>query len=233
MRIFAGLLLTIALASAQSTIDECQQLLVVTTDSWSAQTGQLNLFDRHGDASWWKRGSTIEVRLGRRGLAWGRGVINVSSLAGPIKREGDDRAPAGVFRVGSVFDSTAATRMPFLALSPTIVAVDDPSSRYYNQIVDEAQIDSRDWKHAEKLFGVYRLGVIVQHNVPPKPGAGSCIFLHIWKTPATSTSGCTAMSERDLVRVIRWLDPIKHPLLVQLPHPIYRMLANKWTLPTL
>ena len=233
MPVFAVLLLTIVAANAQSTIDECQQLLVVAIDSWSAQTGQLNLFDRRRDTSWQKRGSTIDVRLGRRGLAWGRGIISVNSLARPIKREGDDRAPAGVFRVGSVFGANAATKMPFLALSTTTVAVDDPSSRYYNQIVDEARIDGRDWKHAEKLFGVYRLGVIIQHNVPPKPGAGSCIFLHIWKTPATSTSGCTAMSERDLVRVIRWLDPVKHPLLVQLPRPIYQMLANEWTLPTL
>jgi len=235
MRIFAVLLLTIAAASARSTIDNCQQLLVVTTDSWSTQTGQLDLFDRHSDGSWRKRGSTIDVRLGRRGLAWGRGVIGVSSLPGPIKREGDDRAPAGVFRLGRVFGSPATTRMPFLALSKRTVAVDDPGSRHYNRIVDERRINDPDWKHAEKLFGVdsYRLGLVVEHNIPPRPGAGSCIFLHIWKTPTTSTSGCTAMSERDLVRIIHWLDPAKHPLLVQMPRPVYNTVANEWMLPTL
>jgi D-alanyl-D-alanine dipeptidase len=234
MVILAVLLLTIAAANGQSAIDNCRQLLVMTADSWLAQTGQLKLFERCSDAPWRKRGSTIDVRLGRRGLAWGRGLFSVSSLAGPVKREGDDRAPAGMFRLGSVFGLGATTRMPFLAVSKRTVAVDDPSSRYYNRIVDESKINDRDWEHAEKLFGIdlYRLALVVEHNVPPTRGAGSCIFLHIWKNPETSTSGCTAMSNLDLVRIIRWLDPAKHPLLVQMPRPVYDTVANKWMLPT-
>lgn len=159
----------------------------------------------------------------------------MSSLTGPVKREGDDRAPAGVFRVRSVFGSNAQTKMPFIPLTKNIIAVDDPASRYYNRLVDRTKIYSRDWRHAERLFGVdvYRLGIVVEHNAPPKRGAGSCIFLHVWKSPGVSTSGCTAMSERDLVRVIRWLNPDKHPLLVQLPRSVYEGLAKNWMLPTL
>ena len=126
--------------------------------------------------------------------------------------------------------------MPFVALSKNMVAVDDPLSRYYNQIVDQSgscRIDHHDWKHAEKLFGVdvYRLGVVIEHNVPAEPGLGSCIFFHIWKDPITSTSGCTAMSERELIRVVRWLDPAKDPLLMQLPRPVYKTIEAEWNLP--
>lgn len=219
-------------ARAQSRIDNCRQLLVVLTDSWPAQSGTMNLFER-ADASWQPRSSTFDVRIGRGGLAWGRGIIETAKLAGPIKKEGDDKAPAGIFRLGSVFGLTAQTKMPFVALSKNMVAVDDPLSRYYNRIVDQSKVNYRDWRNAERLFGVdvYRLGVVIEHNVPAEPGFGSCIFLHIWNGPATSTSGCTAMSERELIRVIRWLDPAKGPLLVQLPRPVYKIIEAEWNLP--
>ena len=193
----------------------------------------MSLFERPDASSWQAHGSPVAVRIGRGGLAWGRGIAIVRSLAGPIKKEGDDKAPAGIFPLGSVFGLTAQTKMPFVALSKNMVAVDDPRSRYYNRIVDQSKIDYRDWKHAERLFGVdvYRLGVVVEHNVPAEPGLGSCIFLHIWKGPWTSTSGCTAMSERELIRVIRWLDPAKDPLLVQLPRPVYKTIAAELNLP--
>ena len=124
--------------------------------------------------------------------------------------------------------------MPFVALSENIVAVDDTRSHYYNWLVDQSKIEP-DWKHAEKLFGVdvYRHGVVVEHNVPPKGSAGSCIFLHIWKNSVTPTTGCTAMSEKNIVDLIRWLDPASAPLLVQLPRPIYEELREKWRLPKL
>ena len=71
---------------------------------------------------------------------------------------------------------------------------------------------------------LYKWGVVVDHNAAAIPGAGSCIFLHIWKSSSAPTAGCTAMPESDLVRLLRWLDPARHPILIQLPlasaHPI-------------
>jgi zinc D-Ala-D-Ala dipeptidase len=240
---FAVCFLTIATANADSAINppslrhdepgNCRQLLVVTSNSWPAQTGRMKMFERVNNAPWRQFGSTIDVRLGRNGLAWGRGVIDTTKLAGPIKKEGDDKAPAGIFRLGNVFGWKKQTKMPFIGLTPHIICVDDPSSRYYNRIVDQTKIDNRDWKHAENLFGVeaYRLGIVVEHNIPPQPSAGSCIFLHVWKSPNTATSGCTAMSEQDLIRVIHRLDPAKQPLLVQLPRSVYQSLCSPWALP--
>ncbi|MEP7015454.1 MAG: L,D-transpeptidase family protein [Verrucomicrobiota bacterium] len=226
-----------AIANAADPLASSQQCLVVTTNSWKSDAGTMSIFHRNAHASPWlvQTRSAIAVRVGRKGLAWGRGVMNTASHSGPIKREGDDKAPAGVFPLRGVFGQAlrADTRMPYLRLTPNIVGVDDPSSRYYNQLIDKSKINDPDWKHAEKMFGVdvYKWGVLVDHNLPPTPGAGSCIFLHVWKSPATSTSGCTAMAEKHLLDLIRWLDPSQAPMLVQLPRSEYKTFRAKWNLP--
>jgi D-alanyl-D-alanine dipeptidase len=235
MRCFATLLALIlcAVADAADPLEKSRQCLVVITDSWTSTDGQMSIFERDSDSRWHRRKSTIAVRVGKNGIAWGRGLIDTGLLPGPIKREGDDKAPAGIFRLQSVFGYNRETKMPFVALSKNVVAVDDPRSRYYNQLVDRSRIDKPDWRSAEKMFGVdvYKLGVVVEQNSPPKPGAGSCIFLHVWKTPATATSGCIAMSEEDLLDVIHWLDPARRPLLVEMPRSSYELLRAKWNLP--
>ena len=217
---------------------DCGQCLVVTTPSWSSSKGKLVLFERDANSAWHQHGTQIRVLVGRAGLAWGRGLLNPSALPGPIKIEGDDKAPAGIFRLCCVFGYAreASIKMPYLALSENVVAIDDPRSRYYNQLIDKSKIKNRDWRSAEKMILAddrYKWGVFVEHNLPPKPGAGSCIFLHVWKDPATATSGCTAMSENNLVKIIHWLNPARHPLLVQLPEAAYRKLRAKWDLPAL
>jgi D-alanyl-D-alanine dipeptidase len=103
--------------------------------------------------------------------------------------------------------------------------VDDPASRYYNQVVDEARLPdggTKDWASSEEMLradGVYDWGVFVGHNHPkPVGGAearGSCIFLHRWSGPRAGTAGCTAMSPATLHNLLRWLDPAAEPVLVQ------------------
>lgn len=124
--------------------------------------------------------------------------------------------------------------MPYVRLTNTSVCVNDPSSAYYNQLVDAAKVKVPDWHSSERMIladNRYKWGVFVEHNIPPGPAVGSCIFLHVWKDSQTATAGCTAMPEDDLVKLIRWLDPVRRPLLVQMPRPIYRKLHSRWNLP--
>ena len=226
-------------ANAGDPVAGLGQCAIVLTDGWSSQRGEMFLLERKNSAAWRLHRSKIKVRLGRSGLAWGRGLLDTKQLSGPEKREGDDRAPAGVFRLRSVFGraraSAAPIRMPYLQISKNLVAVDDPKSRYYNQLVDKSKIKQPDWRSAEEMFELdpYEWGVVVEHNMPAKAGAGSCIFLHTWKSPATATSGCTAMAKKDLLDLIPWLDPGRAPLLVQLPRPAYDKLRQQWNLPAL
>ncbi len=212
------------------------QCLVVLTDSWSATRGTLVALERTEGSPWRRRGS-VPVRVGKTGLAWGRGLWQDPALSGPHKREGDDKAPAGLFYLGTAFGyahQAPATKMAYLPLSHNIVAVDDPGSRFYNELVDQSKIQRPDWRSAEEMILSdvrYKWGVVVKHNMPPQKGAGSCIFLHVWKDPQTATTGCTAMPEKAIVDLMQWLDPARHPLLIQLPAPIYKELQAKWDLP--
>jgi D-alanyl-D-alanine dipeptidase len=231
-----GLLLD-SIGGESNALENSRQCVVVITDSWTAPDGVAHRFEREDRSGWQRRGGPSPVLVGRAGLAWGRGETKTADLAGPIKHEGDDKAPAGVFQIGTAFgyaQTPVTTKMPYLPVSPNVVAVDDPQSRYYNRLVDKTKIRDADWRTAENMIltdNRYKWGIVVMHNVPPTSGAGSCIFLHVWKDRLTATSGCTAMPEESLLNLIGWLDPRKGPLLVQLPRSIYNELQARWALP--
>jgi L,D-peptidoglycan transpeptidase YkuD (ErfK/YbiS/YcfS/YnhG family) len=115
-----------------------------------------------------------------------------------------------------------------------VEGIDDPASRHYNRLVNAPTVAAKDWKSSERMRQageVYRWGVVVAHNWDQIPGAGSCIFLHIWERADEPTSGCTAMPAEQMLKVIRWLEHKKHPLLVQLPTAEYQRLRRTWALP--
>jgi D-alanyl-D-alanine dipeptidase len=194
------------------------QALVVAADSPAGTTGRLTLYERDGRSGPWRHlGKPLEVALGRGGLA------SADRDGIPKKREGDGATPTGTFSLEYAFGRAAAfpTRLPYLALSRSTEAVDDPASRFYNRIVDRRAINRPDWKSAEQMFRedpLYDLGVVVGYNTRPAvPGKGSCIFLHIWKSPGSPTSGCIAMSRRNLGRIVEWLDPAARPVIAISP----------------
>lgn len=201
------------------------QLLVVTNNNWTAKQGSLQLYERPNDDSMWvATGAPISVVLGRTGLAWGIGLHSIVDQSGPCKKEGDGKSPAGIFSLGNAFGFASSIEMSHLKidyfpLNQYVEAVDDPSSHYYNCIIDRREVTS-DWHSSEKMNEepLYALGMVVNHNFPmPQPGAGSAIFLHIWRGENSETAGCTAMSRENLNAVLSWLDESKNPLLVQLP----------------
>jgi L,D-peptidoglycan transpeptidase YkuD (ErfK/YbiS/YcfS/YnhG family) len=200
----------------------------------------MRAFERAETADNWKlRGSVISVLTGKQGLGQGQGLVRLDFGGAPPKKEGDNRAPAGIFRLSSAFGyaparSAAWVKLPYLALSTQIEGVDDPNSRYYNKLVDRSAVAKIDWRSSEQMLRDdirYKWGVVVDHNPSAIPGAGSCIFLHVWKSSSTLTTGCTAMPERDLVNLLRWLDPTHHPTLVQMPRANYRAIRARYGLP--
>ena len=54
--------------------------------------------------------------------------------------------------------------------------------------------------------GIYDAIVILGHNDdPPVPGAGSAIFVHLWRRPRWPTVGCIALRRPDLEWILaRW-----------------------------
>lgn len=222
-------------------IDIAEQLVVVTTPSWTSTTGAMRRFERSTPTSEWRPlESPIQVVVGRTGIAWGTSFDNISA-EGPYKHEGDGKAPAGVFALDTAFgfaprDSMQDVKLPYVQLLPTTDCVDDTASAHYNTVVDRTTVPLVDWKSAEQMREVaqYKIGVIVGYNAtPPVKGRGSCIFLHIWAGPDSHTAGCTAFDEAKLREVIAWLDPKRRPLLVQLTAKAYSALLADWKLPAI
>ena len=227
---------------AANPLRRSRQCIVVVAANWNSTTGVLRAFERpDARADWKMRGAEIPVVLGKKGLGWGRGVINPGPGSAPRKIEGDNKVAAGVFRLGPVFGYAPATsarwvKLRYLPLTKTIEGIDDPRSRYYNQLVDRSKVARVDWRTSEKMLRgdhLYKWGIVVQHNPAAMPGAGSCIFLHIWKNSATATTGCTAMAEKDLLNLIHWLDPTARPILVQMPASDYAVLQSSYDLPAI
>ena len=201
----------------------CQQVMLVLSPKAESVPARLWLLERDGSGGWRAFGGPISVTLGQNGLAWGEGEHTTAAPDGfRIKHEGDRCSPAGVFRIPFAFglagaDDASWLRLPYTPLTPTIIGVDDPKSRYYNQVVDNTKVE-RDWDSNEAMMrhdGLYRWGAFIAHNPRGTPGLGSCIFLHLWPGPGRSTAGCTGMSGDDIKTVLAWLDPAKEPRIVQ------------------
>jgi L,D-peptidoglycan transpeptidase YkuD (ErfK/YbiS/YcfS/YnhG family) len=216
----------------------CRQLVLSIAAGWDSSKAVLQAYERGApDGAWNPIGPAFDASLGRAGLAWGRG-LHPPGLAGPRKREGDGRSPAGVFvlRFVTGYDESRPplVRLPYRTASATLRCVDDVRSRFYNQLVDQASV-ARDWTSAEDMRrgdALYRFVVWVGHNdTPVEPGAGSCIFLHLRSGPEAVTAGCTAFDENAMERLLAWLDPRQQPLLVQLPQLEREKRAGAWSLP--
>jgi L,D-peptidoglycan transpeptidase YkuD (ErfK/YbiS/YcfS/YnhG family) len=221
----------------------CEQLVTVTTNGWDNVSATIRLYERstEGSRPWRPYGRPFPAVIGQRGLAWGVGLHGDGEAGEPQKREGDLKAPAGVFRFGAVFgiatpEQVRFLRLPYHRVAASTEAIDDPKSKFYNQIVDRSQIVHPDWTSSESMLqvgGRYRLGVVIEHNPGAIPGFGSCIFLHVWDPRYSGTTGCTATDYRHLFRLLRWLDPKKRPLMVELPTVEYERLQGRWGLPAL
>jgi L,D-peptidoglycan transpeptidase YkuD (ErfK/YbiS/YcfS/YnhG family) len=218
-------------------------MVLVVTEGWDSIPGVMRRYERDGVRGRWRVvGSPVPAVVGAAGLGWGDGLHGVGTPGepGPIKHEGDNRSPAGVFRLTSTFgyaprDSMSWIRMPYAQATDSYKCVDDAASVHYNQMVVRDPTSAIDWHSAEDMRrrdSLYELGVVVAHNANGgQVGGGSCIFLHIWPGPAGNTSGCTAFASDAMVELLRWLEPEALPIIVQLPRSEYDRLRSSWALP--
>lgn len=220
---------------------ESRQLVLVTVSDWNTDHGTLHRYEREA-TGWHLIGDARPVMIGRNGAAWGAGLHPPQQ--GPVKREGDGRAPAGVFRIGRAFGYAAqlATALPYDAMQASHYCIDVNESPLYNRIVDTRVVG------AEAVAGStepmrrdihadgdkrYRLGFVIEHNTAAIPAAGSCIFAHLWKSPTDATAGCTAMDETTMDDLLAWLRPDRHPLFVLMPAREYAHVQAEWQLPAI
>ncbi len=206
--------------------EEARQLILVDSESWDAPVARMRCYQRSSDADPWQQvWEPITVNLGRSGLGWGKSdLMSDDKPDGPRKREGDGRAPAGLFWILSAFGHPSTPpgyspeNLPFLILEEQ-QCVDDPDHALYNQVVDPKEVGGVTWRSAETMkIPLYRLGLVVGHNCPSaEAGLGSCIFFHLERSPGSPTAGCTSMSEENMAQLLLWLKTEARPVLIQLP----------------
>jgi L,D-peptidoglycan transpeptidase YkuD (ErfK/YbiS/YcfS/YnhG family) len=225
-----------ALKERIAELSSSSQLLLVLARDWNATKAKLYTFERDDAGDWKTAGIESDVVIGRKGLAWGIGLHGGCEHGSVCKKEGDERAPAGVFELDEIFGVAKAPklRFPYRHITATTEAIDDPRSRFYNRFVDARRVQRKDWASSEHMLrsdDLYRWGIVVRHNWKQRSGRGSCIFLHTWLGPDQGTSGCTAMPSLVLQKLIRWIDQAKQPVLVQLPQIEYRQRKVSWQSP--
>ena len=224
--------------AARTPLDGSRQMVLVTTPAWDSTSGTLRRFVRQSDADAWRAvGTPVPVVVGRTGVAWDDAQVKPAG-GDPVKHEGDGRSPAGAFALDTAFGFDIRqivpwVRLPYVQLRTTTECVDDARSAHYNTIVDRDSVARVDWGSSERMREIeqYAYGVHVAYNAPPRPARGSCIFLHIWAGPRSTTAGCTAMDQDVLKELMGWIDPQRRPMLVQLPASGVARLRSAWRLP--
>lgn len=230
-----------AAAEAPAWLTEGTQLVVVSSMDWQTNNGRLQTFERH-KGHWQPAGLDFTVSTGKNGAAWGLG-LHPEQKGGPVKIEGDGKAPAGIFRIGTAFGQavSATTALNYQAMTADDWCIDVNGSPLYNRIVSSRDVGlqaiqgssepmRRDIHSGDHL---YDKGFVIGHNPDNRSGSGSCIFAHLWRSPGAATAGCTAMTEPDMDRLLLWLNRERNPVFVLLPEPEYRRLRTEWQLPEL
>lgn len=199
----------------QNLLFASQQIILVVAKDFNASRAKLSCYE---DGK--KVLNTLDVNIGKHGLGWGIGEIKLKQKKGePTKKEGDKKAPAGVFKLTSTFGyaKKESFSLNYTHLTKNLICVDDSNSKDYNKIIQMPKIKPNSFEQMRRDDGQYELGVVVLHNKEQVKQAGSCIFLHVEKFKKASTAGCTSMSLDEIREINSWLDGSKNPILIQIP----------------
>lgn len=126
------------------------------------------------------------------------------------KKEGDLKTPSGLYPIQWTFGvQPLALKMNFRLITSDDKFIDDPSDPLYNTWVEGA---TKAHSYERMMHPLYKVGAVVNYNMNPTlPGAGSAIFLHIWRSEKEGTAGCIALSEQYLLHILHWLDKKQKP----------------------
>jgi len=186
-----------------STLSHHNQVLIVNPIHKRSSYGFISAWENAG--SCWKKVYMARAVLGRNGLA----PLNA-------KQEGDGKTPSGVYSLANAFGyaATIVTKLNYRKITDQDFWVDDVHSVQYNQWI-HGKPQAKSFEHMYRNDKLYRLGVVIEYNTQPiVSGKGSAIFLHIWRTYYKPTSGCVALSERNIRKILTWLDKSKTPVIV-------------------
>jgi L,D-peptidoglycan transpeptidase YkuD (ErfK/YbiS/YcfS/YnhG family) len=174
-----------------------KRLVLVTAPSMNDVVATMRLYERaSANAAWRALGATEPATIGKVGMGWSQFFLKLARRGEPLKVEGDKRTPAGIYPIGRSFGILASSRPDYLHVTSDTICVHDLSSPAYNTIASRARVGPA--VHAEnmsRILPMYRRGLLVDYPTDARKQAGSCIFIHVWRSPTTGTAGCVAVPE--------------------------------------
>jgi L,D-peptidoglycan transpeptidase YkuD (ErfK/YbiS/YcfS/YnhG family) len=182
------------------------RLIVVTVPNMQTTAALVRTFERMSPASRWEQRTASEPAVvGMRGIAWGDIYASLAKEDEPVKREGDHRTPAGIYRISATFGAEDTKLPGHLTLMPSKqFCVEDANSRYYGKIVPQSVAGETTSGEDMAKFPLYRRGLVIDYPPRPKDQAGSCIFLHVWGAPDAGTEARIGLPEERVAYLEDW-----------------------------
>ncbi|MEK5521892.1 MULTISPECIES: SH3 domain-containing protein [Heyndrickxia] len=192
------------LAAGLKTVGSNKQLILVTSNGYNTSSAEIRTFEKNSKGKW------IPV-LTTTGHIGKYGFTPASKMS-----EGGKKSPIGKYTIGTAFGrySNPGTKLPYRKITSDDVWVDDSKSKLYNTWQSRKKTKGQ-WKSAENMnISAYNYGFVINYNTKRIPYKGSAIFFHIG---SSYTLGCTDTSQTNVVKILKWLDPKKKPVIIQTP----------------
>ncbi len=184
--------------------DSVKQLVLVYNETLKDQQAKLFTFQKDKE-EWSIVHGPVQAGIGENGFA-----------KHGEKVEGDGKSPGGVYELGHLFtyEESVNTRMPFTRSTPEDKWIDDTESPDYNQHV-RGETSAKSYENLKLKSDHYKYCLVIEYNTNPiVKGKGSAIFFHLRDSESGTTAGCVAISETEMLKVLKWLDPDKHPVIL-------------------
>jgi L,D-peptidoglycan transpeptidase YkuD (ErfK/YbiS/YcfS/YnhG family) len=180
-------------------------VITVTAGSTGSTQGALQAW-RKVSGGWHKVGGSVHAWLGSDGLS-----------AHPSETR--SATPIGSFTLTQAFGRNAdpGTALPYTQTTPDDWWISQPGSLYNTRQRCSSGCGFTRGDPNEHLYYTtpfYRYAAVIDYNTRNAPGgvhqgAGSAFFLHV--TVGAPTAGCVSIDQDQLVRLLQWLSPSRHP----------------------
>ena len=210
-------------------IGNARQVIVVTTPSWTSSYARLQTWRLTDGDKWVRVIDPIPARVGWNGV---RRAKN--------RQQSTGTTPAGTFALPRGFGiaNPKGVQLPYRKVDRNDWWPYDPRDPKTYNVWQPHRVQHSRWRpeYAERLKsykGQYRYSVILDYNLPSDirwrngqriarntadTSAGGGIFLHV--NGSGATAGCVSIARARMLRVLRWLDPQKDPVIVIGPREV-------------
>lgn len=185
---------------------DSQQVIVVLAQSYGTINATFNTYEKIN--GFWQAINSGSAVTGIKGFSDNR-------------REGDLTSPTGKYGIPFLFGSAdnPGTKLTYRKVQTGDYWVSNKIIEEYNVWIHYDGADAKErFYDYEALWSqpLYKYAAVIDFNYGPGKvlGKGSGIFLHIAPPAGGGTLGCIGVSEPNLLKILRWLDPAKKPVII-------------------